>query len=47
VTTYVVPSSLILSTLMMEAIGSSDKWVPVRATKRHIPEEDILYINVA
>jgi hypothetical protein len=42
VTVNVVPSSLILSTLMMEAIRSSEMSVLTRATQRHIPEDGTL-----
>jgi hypothetical protein len=42
VTANVVPSSLILLTLMMEAIRSFETLVLTRATRRHIPEDDIL-----
>jgi hypothetical protein len=38
-----VLSSLILSILMMEAIRSSKTKVLTRATRRHIPEEGILF----
>jgi hypothetical protein len=36
-----VPSSLILVTLMMEAIRSFEMSVLSTATRRHIPEDDI------
>jgi hypothetical protein len=34
-----VPSSLILLTLIIEAIGSSETTALTRATRRHIPED--------
>jgi hypothetical protein len=46
VTAYVVPSSLIPSTLVMEAIRSSEAGVLTRATLRHIQEDGILLADL-
>jgi hypothetical protein len=42
----VVPSSLILSTLTMDTIRSSETSVLTKATWRHDPQYGILYIAV-
>jgi hypothetical protein len=42
VTVNIISSLPILFTLMMEAICSSETWVLIRATRRHIPEYVIL-----
>jgi hypothetical protein len=43
VTAEVVPSSLILFNLMMEAVRSSETLLLTTATRRHIPEDGILH----
>jgi hypothetical protein len=43
VTANVVPSLLILFTLMMDATDSSETMVLIRATRHHIPEDGILH----
>jgi hypothetical protein len=41
VTANVVPSSLILFTLMVETLRSSETFVLTRARRRHVPEDGI------
>jgi hypothetical protein len=40
---YIVPSSPILATLMMEALHSPETSVLTRGTQRNIPDDDILH----
>jgi hypothetical protein len=40
----IVPSSLILFTLMLEAFCSTETSVPTRDTRHHIPEDGILHL---
>jgi hypothetical protein len=39
----VVPSSLIPATLIIGAIVSSEKSIPTRATRRHLPRDTVLH----
>jgi hypothetical protein len=45
VTAYLVPTSLIFSTLKMEMILSSETSVLTKASRRHISEVDVLQIH--
>jgi hypothetical protein len=45
VTANVIPSSLIPTTQMMEAISSSETSVLTRATRRHMTEDGILHCH--
>jgi hypothetical protein len=42
VTANIVPSSLVLFNMLMEAIRSSETPILTRATRRHIPDDGIL-----
>jgi hypothetical protein len=43
VSANIVPSSLIASTLLTKELRSSETSALTRATRRHIPEDDILH----
>jgi hypothetical protein len=45
VTANIVPSSLIIFTLMMEAIHCSEMSVITSVTRRHIPEDGIIIVS--
>jgi hypothetical protein len=46
-TTNIVPSSLILSTIIMEVICTSETYVLIGATRHYVPEDGILHVQLS